>query len=48
MDVQGIIANNLKTLRKSSGFTQQDVADLISTDISPRWSPGVSLEQRSG
>jgi transcriptional regulator with XRE-family HTH domain len=34
MDVQGIIANNLKTLRKSSGFTQQEIADLISTDIS--------------
>lgn len=33
-DIQGIIANNIKNLRKASGFTQQDVADAISIDVS--------------
>jgi len=34
MDITGIIANNIKQLRKVNGLSQQDVAEAISIDVS--------------
>lgn len=34
MDIQGIVAQNIKNLRKASGLTQRDVADAVSIDAS--------------